>query len=216
MARPSGGYYAKDGERVPATTTIAGRLRSTDALMAWAYREGLAGRDYRETAGKAATAGTLAHQAAYAMTHGHVIVWPEDVPAEIVDKARVAFGAFQRWAEQTRLTVEKAEISLVSEIHRYGGTFDATLVQGQRAMCEYKTSAQTYPDHLVQVAAYKALWEEHYPDQPIDGGFHVLRFDRDTGDFHASHYPELDDAWELFRLLRRSYDLEKRLAKRCR
>lgn len=215
MARPSGGYFTQDGERVPSVTTITGRLRSTDALMAWQAREFRAGRDPDDAKTKAATAGTLAHQNAYALTHGQPIVWPGDCPSDVLDKAMRAFGAFQRWADQTRLTVEKAEISLVSEQYRYGGTFDALVVQGQRAMAEYKTSAKTYPDHLAQVAAYAHLWLEHFPEQPIDGGFHVLRFDRDTGDFHASHYPELDDAWEMFLLQRHAYDLEKRLAKRC-
>ena len=59
-------------------------------------------------------------------------------------------------------------------------------IGNKRVMGDYKTTASLYPEHLIQVAAYAKLWDEHHPDQPIDGGFYILRFSRESGDFHAS------------------------------
>ena len=35
----------------------------------------------------------------------------------------------------------------------------------------------------LKVAAYGILWEENFPDQPIDGGYHLVRFARNTAIF---------------------------------
>ena len=54
-------------------------------------------------------------------------------------------------------------------------------------LLDYKTSNGVYSDMLIQLAAYKNLWEENRPDLPITGGCHLLRFAKERGDF-AHHY----------------------------
>ena len=83
-------------------------------------------------------------------------------------------------------------------------------------MADYKTAASLYPEHLLQVVAYGKLWEEHHPDRPIDGGYYILRFSRDYGDFTASWFGELEDAWQAFLTCRRLYDLKAKVKARCR
>ena len=51
-------------------------------------------------------------------------------------------------------------ISVVFGWTTVGGTFDALLSHGRRVLAEWKTSNALYPEHLVQVRAYGALWEE--------------------------------------------------------
>ncbi len=68
---------------------------------------------------------------------------------------------------------------------------------------------------LCQVAAYGKLWEENRPEQPVEGGYHIIRFDKTYGDFSHHWYPELDDAWTYFKLVREAYDLAKELKKRA-
>ena len=215
MARPAAGYVLQDGTtKVPGASTVAAGIKDAGGLIWWAWNEGREGRDYRDTAAKAAGAGTLVHEAAEAWKHGRPYEWVG--PPEMITKAQRGYLAFLEWTRQTRLKIEETEVSLVSERHRYGGTFDAILVGDKRVMCDFKTSAAVYPEHLLQVASYRALWEEHHPDQPIDGGFYILRFSRDHGDFAANWYGELDAAWEAFLHCRALYDLKASLAKRCR
>ena len=61
MPTPREGYYAADGKRVPGVTTVIGRFKDSGGLIHWAWNEGKEGRDYRDTSGKAADIGTLAH-----------------------------------------------------------------------------------------------------------------------------------------------------------
>jgi hypothetical protein len=214
MARPEGGYRNAAGQRVPGCSTIAKVGADPGGLLHWAWQQGIEGKDYRESRDAAAGAGTLVHEAAEA--------WKQKLPYEfagppmLVKQAETGFGAFLQWAEQTRLTIEETEISLVSERYQFGGTFDATLIAGKRAMADYKTASSLYPEHLLQVVAYGKLWEEHFPDKPIDGGFYILRFSRDYGDFTASWFGELEDAWQAFLCCRQLYDLKTKIKARCR
>jgi PD-(D/E)XK nuclease superfamily len=214
MARPTDGYRTKSGERVPGVTTICGKLKNADALMAWAWREGKAGRDYKVTRDQAADAGSLAHRAVEAWIRKEEYILAGD--PMIVKRAQTALKAFHLWREQSHLRIIEPEISLVSEVHRFGGTMDAILLDDRRAIADWKSSAALYPDMLVQIAAYGYLWNEHYADDPITGGFHLIRFDKEYGDFHHHFWGELDAAWETFVALRRVYELEQELRKRAR
>jgi hypothetical protein len=69
---------------------------------------------------------------------------------------------------------------------------------------------------LVQVAAYGHLWRENFPSEPLNGGFHLIRFDKEFGDFHQHWWAELDEAWRAFLLLRELYEIEKELRVRAR
>jgi hypothetical protein len=73
-------------------------------------------------------------------------------------------------------------------------------------LLDYKTSNGVYSDMLIQLAAYKNLWEENRPDLPITGGCHLLRFAKERGDFAHHYFQELDDEWEQFLLFRQAYD----------
>lgn len=224
MPHPKGGYKTQDGTKCPGVTTILSRFKDAGGIIYWAWEQGRDGLDFRETRNDAAEAGNLAH----ALVEYHItgdedierlsLIREGKIPAEIMERANKAYGNYLNWARMTNLKVIKTEMSLISEQHKFGGTFDGIAVvevDGVRSMADWKTSSAIYRDALVQVAAYKGLWEENHPDQPIEGGFHLCRFSREFGDFSHHHFEELDDAWELFLLYRRAYDLDKRLKKRA-
>lgn len=214
MPTLKGGYFTKDGKRVPSVTTILGRFKDSGGLIHWAWNLGKEGKDYREVRDAAADAGTLAHQAVEDWIHGEETKW--DGEPEVVFKAKTAFGAFQEWANQTQLRITHTELPLVSEKYRFGGTFDAILVQGKRAMGDWKSSNAIYPEYLAQVAAYGVLWDENFPDEKIDGGYHLLRFDKEYGDFHAHWWAELEAGKRFFLHLREAYEDDKELKKRAK
>lgn len=213
--RPKGGYYLPDGERVPSVTTILGRFKESGGLIHWAWNLGMQGIDYREARDQAADAGTVAHDAVEAHLHGRPFDW-NAVPEEIRDRARTSFGAFLEWSEQTQLQVTHTEMPLVSEKYRFGGTIDGMLIRQKRSIGDWKTSNAVYPEYLVQLAAYWHLWEENFPDDPILGGAHLLRFDKTYGDFSHRWWGELDRAWEAFLHLRELYEIDKELKQRAK
>jgi hypothetical protein len=213
MGTLKSGYYLADGKtKVPSVTTVLSRFKESGGLIHWAWDMGRQGKDYREERDNAAFAGTMAHDAVEAWVKGQPFTFSDD---EIGKKARTAFDAFMEWAKQTHLHVTHTEIPLVSEKYKFGGTFDAILVNDKRAMGDWKTSGRVYGEYLVQLAAYGKLWEENRPDEPITGGFHLLRFDKEYGDFHAHWWGELDRAWEAFLHLRDLYEIDKELKKRA-
>jgi hypothetical protein len=214
MPRPMGGYRNQAGDRVPGASTIAKLIAESDGLIHWAYQQGLEGLDYRESRDKAANAGSMVHAAAEAWKRQQPYEWVGE-PA-LIKKAQTGYHAFLEWAHQTKLRIEQTEIPLVSEQHQFGGTFDATLIGDRHIMADYKTAASLYPEHLLQIAAYGALWNENFPDEPITGGFYILRFSRDYGDFSAHWFGELEEAWQAFLVCRQLYDLKTKIKARCR
>lgn len=222
MPHPKGGYKTKDGEKCPGVTTILGRFKESGGLIFWAWQQGKDGFDFRETRDSAAEAGTIAHS----LVEYHItgksdqeiaqLIAGEKVDAEVLARAYQAYENYLNWERMTKLKVIKTEMSLVSEAHKFGGTFDGIAVvdvDGVRALADWKTGA-IYTEALIQCAAYKNLWEEHHPDQPIEGGIHIVSFSREAGDFTHKYFSELDEAWTQFLLLRQAFDIDKRLKKR--
>jgi len=212
---PTSDYRNAEGQRLPGVTTVIGGSLGWNKhqLMWWAWQQGKDGKDFRETAEKAADAGTLAHLMAHADILGIPFEMPTPVPADgVVRIAEAAFGAYRTWRKQTKLRLVVSEIPMVSEAYRYGGTPDAIAKIGRRhCLIDFKAANGTYPDHLLQLAAYGRLWEENRPEQPLEGGYHLLRFGKEAGDFHHHHYPAdaLDGAWEAFTHLLALYGLRK-------
>ena len=218
IGRPKKGYHLQDGTKVPSVTTIISRFKDSGGLIHWAWKEGTEGRDYREPKDAAASAGSAAHAAVDAHIHGRPWDW-NAVPDETVrTKAMTAYSAFLEWQSQTKLEVTHTEMPLVSERHGFGGTFDAITVgeTKRRAMGDWKSSGAIYPEYLIHLAAYGHLWQENFPAEPLEGGYHLLRFDKEYGDFTHKWWASLYTALEAFLHLRALYELEKELKQRTK
>lgn len=209
------GYFLKNGDKVPSVTTVLGRFKDSGGLIHWAWQLGCEGKNYREVRDKAADAGTLAHSMVDAWIHRAPVECPPE-PADVAVKAKMAFSAFLEWADQTQLIATHTEMPLVSEVYKFGGTFDALLVKGKRAMGDWKSSNSIYGEYLAQIAAYGILWDENFPNEPIDGGYHLLRFDKEYGDFHQHWWGELEAGKRFFLNLRAAYEEDKELKKRAK
>lgn len=215
MGRPYVGYKL-EGKPVPGVTTIISRFKPAGGLIHWAWQQGKDGKDYRESRDKAADAGTVAHDMVECDIYGTVYN-TKDHDEETVEKATGAFNAYKEWKSQTQLEIAESEVSLLSTAHRFGGTLDAIFVRGALALGDWKTSNAVYSDYLIQLAAYAILWEENFPDRPIVGGFHLLRFGKqvDKADpitFAHYYWSNLDVAKKQFLLYREAFDLDKRLS----
>ena len=216
---PTAPYHLADGTRVPGTTTVIGRFKDSGGLMQWAFQQGKSGAAHLyQEAEKAADIGTLAHAMVEASIKG---LDPESVfngaAPEACDKARNAFNEYLEWAAQTDVRITAQEMHLVSEEYRFGGTPDAIGVIGnQLVLLDWKTSNAVYSDYAIQLAAYRQLSNENHPDEPLTGGSYLLRFSKNYPDFEARKFGDLSEAWEIFKLYRRAYDLDKELRKRVK
>jgi hypothetical protein len=211
-------YKNSAGKRLPSVTTIISRFKDSGALLYWANNVGLEGKTLDQARIPAATAGTMAHSLVEAHLNKRPL--PElEGDDDVIGKAKAAYTAFLSWSEMSRLQVKHTEVSLASERHQFGGTLDAIgTLQGSNglSLIDWKSSNAIYADYLYQMAAYKVLWEENYPEHPITGGFHLCRFAKEEGDYAHHHFPSLDHEVETFLMMRALYDKVKQTEKRVR
>jgi hypothetical protein len=238
MGTQKAGYYTKDGTRVPSVTTVLGRYKESGALIHWAAGQSveyvkremvalpdpvakieiiklceLAKHAYRDVRDAAADAGTLAHNAVEQWIKGSPVSFGD---SDVERKAKKSFDAFMEWADQTSLKVTHTEVPLVSEKYKFGGTLDAMLIRSRRSLGDWKCANAIYGEYLCQIAAYGLLWNENFPNDPVDGGYHLLRFDKIHGDYHHHFWSELDTARNSFLLMRELYANEAELKARSK
>ena len=77
-----------------------------------------------------------------------------------------------------------------------------------------KTSNGVYSDYLLQLAAYRVLWDENNPDRTLYGWSCILSVLLKVRRLAHHYYDELDDAWTMFELLK-AYRLDQVLRKRA-
>jgi len=215
--RPKEGYKNSMGTPIPGCTTITGRFKESGALIGWAYKMGKEGKDMHAIKEQAADAGSCAHDMIDAHIHNRTFQTAKWEPV-VIAKAEHCFIAYLDWADQNNLSVEAAEISLVSERFQFGGTFDAVMRGGHLRLLDYKTTKGIYSDMLVQVAGgYSILWKETYPTKILHG-IDLLRISKpekpdDPVMFEHRHWSAeiFPIAEELFLHYRRAFDLDKRL-----
>lgn len=214
--RTARSYRNSAGDRIPSVTTIISRFKDSSGLLYWANQQGLQGKTLDQARNEATAPGTIGHRMVEAHIHGHEYSPQGDRP-EFVEKASAAFAAYLAWERMTAITFRHTEVSLISDHHGFGGTLDAIgIIGNQLVVCDWKCGNAVYPDYLYQLAAYKLLWEENYPEHPIIGGFHLCRFAREQGDFSHHFFPSLDEEAETFLLMRSLYERVKRTEKRVR
>ncbi len=216
---PANIYKNAAGKRVPGTTTIIGGNLgwSKNGLIHWAWDQGINGLDYRQTRDRAADTGTIAHAMVEHELRGEKFDWPGlawklgAADYDQVKQAENAYAEFVNWMEAVRFQLKQAEHLLVSERYQFGGQIDIAAVQGKRAIIDIKTSNAIYEDHKIQIAAYSNLWDENYPDEPIEA-WYILQLGKDGG-FAYYSLPEKTIAagWRAFVLLRELHDLKKTL-----
>lgn len=212
-------YKDGAGKRLPSVTTIIGRFKDSGALLYWANNAGLDGKTLDQARAPAATAGTLAHSMVEAHLNKREMPDVKGYDSDVVAKAQGAFDAYLSWSEMSRLQIRHTEVSLASDKHKFGGTLDAIGVlagSSGLAIVDWKSSNGVYADYLYQLAAYKILWEEAYPEHPITGGAHLCRFAKEAGDYAHHYFPSLAEEEQTFLLMRQLYDRVKKTETRVR
>lgn len=196
-------YKNKVGKRIPGVTTIISKNLgwNKQALMYWANQVGQEGRSHRDVAGAAADAGTCGHYLVDCYIKGREPDSTQFQP-EILDQGETCLINFMQWAETFDFHAVETEVHLVSEEYQFGATPDCiAMVRGKLSLLDWKTGNGVYPDHMIQLAAYRKAWEENHPDQPLDGGYHLLRIGKADASFHHHWWQDLSDCWCAFQYL---------------
>lgn len=171
-----------------------------DGLIYWGNQQGLEGKTLDEARDMATIPGTIAHlliECDLKETTPDLSQYSK----EDIGKAETSYLEYLTWRDNFHFKPIAVEPHLVSEVWQFGGTPDVLgMVNGKRAIVDWKTG-RIYANTFGQLAAYKVVWEEVHPDQPIDGGFHLLRIPRneDIPSFHHSYWQVLPpEAWDTF------------------
>jgi len=151
-------YKNAAGKRVPGVTTVLGIL-DKPALLAWANRMGLEGKDINAVRDAAADIGTIAHARIEAHLRG-MDFDETGLSTEALDKSATSFLRFLEWWDRSNLSVEATEVQMVSELWQVGGTADIVALRGdRRILVDIKTGKGIYREHRMQVAAYARMYE---------------------------------------------------------
>jgi len=196
-------YKVKD-KRVKSVTTIIGQQLgwNKQVLLGWTRKNCLQGNDSLKILRDAGAIGTLAHNLIDAHTRGGVVTLDNYEPVQ-VSKAKTAFYAFLDWKENRNVKILESESKMVSEKYGFGGTCDGiATVNGVSVILDYKTSNNCYDEYIIQLAAYRQMWNEANPKNKIKTGI-VLKLNKNKQEWteHTVSPKNLLWGWNIFKLL---------------
>jgi hypothetical protein len=213
MPRPSTGYLNAAGHKIPGTNDVVGRFADKQALLHWAHKQGQAGLPLYQRS--ALDIGSAVHKMAELDLLG---ASDREIEAALFSylsapnhllMANTAFRAFREWRQQCRVRPLAQEVSIVSERYQYGGTPDLiAIINNGIGIVDFKTGKGAYPDMRVALAGHANLWNEANPRQSIDT-YHLIVLPKDGGAFQHHAFDSLANEWELFKLYREAYRLDK-------
>lgn len=226
--------YRVGGDIVPSVTGVTGVIDKSGPLMWWAVSQCLefvqenwtaeldevelkgflhdAQRAHLKTSRTATDIGHLAHE----WIENHLAGKSQELPRN--PQLRSTIESFLEWFEANHVLAYETEFKCYSAANDYAGTCDFDgIINGERAIADWKTGRAVYPEHLLQTAAYeKARREElniEYDARyiivlPKDGGKIIV--ERIDGKHFTRDWMGFYGALRLFRSLNEIKDDKKR------
>ena len=178
-------YLTVDGEEVPGGSTICKIGDSPEALIAWAWKLGTEGKDYRAERDRAADIGTLAHFMVECYLNGQVADL-SDYTQDEIERALVCYNKFIDFWDEQGFTKVATEVQMVHPEHRFGGTIDLVAHDrdGNMILLDLKTSKRISDSYVRQIAGYTMLWDFSSKDTISKWG--IIRMGKqEEGDFEV-------------------------------
>jgi hypothetical protein len=190
-------YKLSDGSIVPSVTTILGTVLSKEALVGWAYKCGVEGKDYKAERDNAAKVGTLVHTFINADLL-NISISLEGYKEETIYFASSSFNSYLAWKDLHTIEPIICEQPLISEIHHFGGTPDFYgMVDGVLELVDYKSGSGVYEEAVIQTSTYcKLLYENGYimPER-----IRILNIPREDNDkFKEVVFSNYETGWQIF------------------
>ena len=155
-------YCLDNGDLVVGVTTVL-RVLNKPALVGWANKLGLDGIEVRRYVDELADIGTLTHYFIECDVKGvpRSVEVLKDYTANHKEAAERCFKKYLKWKEDVGFQPIEAELQLVSERYRYGGTLDVYgFRHDKRTLIDFKTGGRIYDEAFTQSAAYDNLAQE--------------------------------------------------------
>ena len=209
-------YYVEvDGKkrRVPGVTTVLDNIGwNKRTLMAWQRKKMDAGEDPDAHRDTAALLGTLAHKMIEYWYRGE----EPDLSAYPTDLIPLAEGAFRNFVDialAMKFAGTEMETVVVSNEHRYGGSIDLLGYRNEtaRILADFKTTENVYPEHKIQLAAYKRAYEETHDDKIDEAWLFCIGKERGTCAAHQLTEDDLQYGDEAFLAARTLHELHNRM-----
>jgi hypothetical protein len=158
---------------VPSVTTL---IQGGSPLSPWFLEfiikssEGSVDK-WRNSKSEALRVGTMVHK------HIENLLCGESVKIDADPQVQRALTSFSVWFEQNPIKVSALEKFLYCAdtnnrgelLHPYAGTCDLVgMIGNERYLIDFKTSKALDINMGIQLSAYKTLWDNTYPDKPID------------------------------------------------
>lgn len=165
-------YRTDEGEYFPSVTTILDAYPKTAAFYDWLKKNGENADQIRDEAGER---GSIVHGLTEKYDNGETVSLI-DADGKIRYKS-TEWKMFERYVEFTKEInheILRTEYNIISPNLRTAGTIDRNImlntekVKG-RYILDIKTSNALHDHYWSQLAAYKHLHEEAFPNEPIDG-----------------------------------------------
>ncbi len=205
-------YKLQNGSRVSGVTTIlSGNLGwDTQMLIAWARKTAMAGSDPNVIRDQAADTGTLAHYVVECYVKNQRPIFEDKYTSEQKVAATNCIKGFKAWMNKYNPTFVDSELSLISEQYGYGGTIDiVSRVNNMLIINDIKTSNFVSPKMIIQVAAYKKLYEENKPDKIC--GCEIIQLDKEKPGYKLYKIDNdlLELGWQAFEKLIYLHNIKK-------
>ncbi len=196
-------YKTSDGKRVKSVTTLINAHLgwNKQMLIAWSRLQGLKGKDANKVRDEAGEIGTLAHKYCEAYIKNEKVD-TSDYSENQIKKAIVAYDAFLEWNSQVKPEYVESEIKLINDKFETGGTCDLILKIGKKTViADLKTSKGLYDEFIIQLGAYRKLYELQ-TGVKINAGL-LLRLDKEGKGFEQHHIPlkKLNWGWRVFQTI---------------
>lgn len=121
------------------------------------------------------------------------------------------FRAWHKWWTDQKRTVHSLELKVISKKHKFGGTFDAILLDGnKRILTDWKFSNSDDHFRYLQLAGYALAFYDEVGEKIKEGL--IVRVDRE-GKVYETRIKNLWKYVPLFVALRRIYDFVKKQGK---
>ena len=199
-------YKLEDGTKIPGVTTVLGILNKP-ALVIWANRLGLQGIDSTKYRDEMADIGTLSHKLILDYFN-KVETDTSDYSANQIELAENCLLSFWAWEKEHKIEVVMAEVPMVSNVYKYGGTIDCYCkLDGKMTLLDFKTGKAIYPEMFYQLAAYQELLSE---TGALVENTRILRIGRDADEgFEEQLVDNLEKQFEIFEHCLAIYNLKK-------
>ena len=166
VLKTTGGYVIA-GKEYPRVTNICNMINKP-GLYFWYGKYGI--KQCKKILQRSTKFGSLFHRLAEIRMDGQKV----DIK-QYKKPMRGCYHAFIKWRRQREFGHVETEVILHSQKYGYAGTCDlAATIDGMVGVVDWKTGANMYLEHLLQVAAYMVAFKEMTGVTPQFGGVLIV------------------------------------------